>query len=233
MCVTLPAVQKSLNSSCNFLGRHFFISLKDQPVGFMKKGTDTKEKIIMKSAELFNSYGYHGCSLSDIMSATKLQKGGIYNHFKNKDEIAAEAFDYSYDRVLRRFRRLLGEATSPLQKVYTVIDALASFADDPVVKGGGCPIFNTAMDSTNTHPELKRKARLGIESLIKYVEIKLTDGIEAGIFKEDIDARKMASLIIMTLEGAIIMSRVQDSNYGVTIASKFLKNHVQNELMNK
>ncbi|MEM1406003.1 MAG: TetR/AcrR family transcriptional regulator [Bacteroidota bacterium] len=197
----------------------------------MRRGTDTKERIITKSAELFNSYGYHGCSLSDIMTATNLQKGGIYNHFKNKDQIAQEAFDYSYNRVIKRFRKLLGEAKSPLEKLYTVIDAFASFADDPVVKGGGCPIFNTAMDSTNTHPELKRKARLGIESLITYVEIKLNEGIAEGVFRPDVDVKFFASLLIMTLEGAIVMSCVQDNNYGVQTASRFLKDHIKSELL--
>ncbi|MEM7107587.1 MAG: TetR/AcrR family transcriptional regulator [Bacteroidota bacterium] len=197
----------------------------------MSKGTNTKAKIITKSAELFNSYGYHGCSLSDIMTATKLQKGGIYNHFKNKDEIATEAFDYSYNRVIKRFRKLLGEANTPLQKLYTVIDAFASFADDPVVKGGGCPIFNTAMDSTNTHPKLKQKARMGIESLITYVEIKLREGMDAGVFRKDVDIKEFASLLIMTLEGAIIMSRVQDHDLSVRIASDFMKKHIQQKLL--
>ncbi|MEM6522231.1 MAG: TetR/AcrR family transcriptional regulator [Bacteroidota bacterium] len=197
----------------------------------MKKGTDTREKIITKSAELFNFYGYHGCSLSDIMTATQLQKGGIYNHFRNKDEIATEAFDYNYNRVIKRFRKLLGEANTPLEKLYTVIDALASFVNDPVVKGGGCPIFNTAMDSTNTHPELKRKARLGIEGLVTYVEIKLQEGINAGVFKKDVNVKHFASLLIMTLEGALVMSRVQDDDLCVKIASDFLKKHIRNELL--
>ncbi|MEM9857296.1 MAG: TetR/AcrR family transcriptional regulator [Bacteroidota bacterium] len=197
----------------------------------MKKGADTKEKIITKSAELFNSYGYHGCSLNDIMAATKLQKGGIYNHFKNKDEIATEAFDYNYNRVIKRFRKLLGEVKSPLRKLYAVIDAFSSFANDPVVKGGGCPIFNTAIDSTNSHPELKNKARLGIEGLINYVEIKVKEGIVAGVFKKDVDAKGFASLLIMTLEGAIIMSRVQDNDYGVKIASDSMKQHIKRELL--
>lgn len=197
----------------------------------MKKGTDTREKIITKSAELFNFYGYHGCSLSDIMNATQLQKGGIYNHFKNKDEIATEAFDYNYNRVIKRFRKRLSEASTPLQKLYTVIDALASFVNDPVVKGGGCPIFNTAMDSTNTHPALKRKARLGIEGLVTYVEIKLREGIDAGVFRKDINVKHFASLLIMTMEGALVMSRVQDNDVSIKIASSFMKKHIEKELL--
>lgn len=197
----------------------------------MKKGTDTKEKIIVKSAELFNTYGYHGCSLSDIMEATKLKKGGIYNHFKNKDEIAVEAFDYNYNKVFKRFREVLNKARTPLEKLYKMIDAYVSFADDPVVKGGGCPIFNTAMDSTNSHPELKRKARLGIDGLLTYIRIKLNDGIKEGVFKPTINVDEVASLIFMTLEGGLVMTRVNDSRQFVDIASNFVKDYIKTNLV--
>lgn len=197
----------------------------------MNKGSTTRENIIVKSAELFNTYGYHGCSLRDIMKATQLQKGGIYNHFKNKDEIAVEAFDYNYTKVFKRFREVLNEAKTPLEKLYKVVDAYASFAEDPVVKGGGCPIFNTAMDATNSHPELKRKARLGIDGLLTYIRIKLKDGIKEGVFKPSIDVDEVASLFIMTLEGALVMSRVSDSKKFVNTASAFVKNYIKTTLV--
>ena len=197
----------------------------------MSKGLTTKEKIIIKSSELFNAYGYHGCSLSDIMKATNLQKGGIYNHFKNKDEIAAEAFDYNYNRVFKRFREQLKEATTPLEKLNKVVDAYVSFARDPIVKGGGCPIFNTAMDATNSHPELKKKARLGIEGLQTYVQIKLNEGVEAGVFKSSINVKEVASLIIMTLEGALIMAQVNENDDCLETASRFVKSYIQTNLI--
>ena len=73
----------------------------------MNKGLETRELIIERSAELFNTLGYNGCSLNEIMDATHLKKGGIYNHFKNKDEIALAAFEYSYTKVLKRFKTYL------------------------------------------------------------------------------------------------------------------------------
>lgn len=52
----------------------------------MSKAQETREKILREAAALFNQYGYSGSSMSDIMRVTGLQKGGIYNHFKSKDE---------------------------------------------------------------------------------------------------------------------------------------------------
>lgn len=195
------------------------------------KGPTTKENIIQKAAELFNTYGYHACSLTHIMEATQLKKGGIYNHFKNKDEIAVAAFNYNYDRVLKRFRDRLDEVERPTEKLFAVIDVFVSFVDDPMVKGGGCPIFNTAMDSTNTHPELKLKAKEGIKGLKKYIEIKLQAGVEAGEFKEGINYKEVSTLIVATLEGAIIMSRVDDNRECLEFASAYLRKYIADNLL--
>ncbi len=186
----------------------------------------TKERIIQSSAALFNTYGYHGCSLSDIMEATQLKKGGIYNHFKNKDEIAVEAFNYNYQRVLNRFKEVLSQSKTPTEKIYAIIDVFVSFIDDPMVQGGGCPIFNTAIDATNTHPALRAKAQEAIISLKKYIEFKLQEGIEAGEFKPSVDKRQVATIIVATLEGAIVLSRVDDNKESVSLTADFMKQFI-------
>ncbi|MEO1055058.1 MAG: TetR/AcrR family transcriptional regulator [Bacteroidota bacterium] len=194
------------------------------------KGELTKEKIIERSAELFNIYGYHGCSLSDIMKATKLKKGGIYNHFKNKDEIALEAFDYSYQAVIKRFRSRLDHDKTVTEKLNSIIEVFASFAPEPVVKGG-CPIFNTAVDSSNSHPALREKAKQGINNLRKYIEIKIEEGKANGEVRQDVVANELSTLLIITLEGAIIMSRVNGNNIHADIAVKHLKGYLEEKVL--
>ena len=62
----------------------------------MSKAQETKTRIIEQAATLFNQQGYSGTSVSDLMRATGLQKGGIYNHFVSKDELALEALKDTY-----------------------------------------------------------------------------------------------------------------------------------------
>ena len=64
----------------------------------MTKGERTRQEIVRNAAPLFNTKGYEGTSLSDLMAATGLQKGGIYRHFASKEELAAEAFDYAWGK---------------------------------------------------------------------------------------------------------------------------------------
>ena len=52
----------------------------------MKKQS-TKEKILSRSLTLFAKQGFKESSVRDIAKAVGIQVGGLYNHFKNKDEI--------------------------------------------------------------------------------------------------------------------------------------------------
>src|ERR1700724_3921424 len=71
----------------------------------MTKGEQTRRKIVAAAAPIFNQQGYEGSSLADLMAATGLKKGGIYRHFSSKEELAAEAFDYTWEAS--RHARLL------------------------------------------------------------------------------------------------------------------------------
>lgn len=47
----------------------------------------TIERIVEASAKLFIEKGYDQTSIQDILDTLKLSKGGLYHHFKSKDEI--------------------------------------------------------------------------------------------------------------------------------------------------
>jgi TetR/AcrR family transcriptional regulator, transcriptional repressor for nem operon len=71
----------------------------------MKRGEQTREHIIEQAAGPLNRKGFAGASLSDIMHATGLQKGGIDRHFESKEQLAAEAFEFATTRMAERFTR--------------------------------------------------------------------------------------------------------------------------------
>ncbi len=186
----------------------------------------TKEYIIQQSAALFNTKGYNGCSLQDIMKATGLKKGGIYNYFKNKDEIAFESFDYSFNLIKQRFKEGLSNCKSSFDKIIAIIAVFESFHTNPVTLGG-CPIFNTAVDSTGIHPSLTEKARTAINHLKRYIEIKIDEGIESGEFSTYIKSEELSTLILTSMEGALIMARVNNDHGPVDTVVKHLKKQMK------
>jgi len=196
----------------------------------MNKGLETRELIIERSAELFNTLGYNGCSLNEIMDATHLKKGGIYNHFKNKDEIALAAFEYSYTKVLKRFKTYLSKESTSYNKLLSIIEVFYSFGANPVVNGG-CPIFNTAIDATDLHPLLKKRAQEAINTLLKYVEIKIEEGKIEGEFRSSARASDISLLLVSTMEGALMVSRVNDNTKALRTAADLMKSYLKQNLI--
>ena len=68
----------------------------------------TRQRIVELAAPVFNRQGYVGASMRDLIDATGLEKGGIYNHFGSKEQLALEAYDFAMSRVTERPRPVPG-----------------------------------------------------------------------------------------------------------------------------
>src|SRR5215471_8423377 len=115
----------------------------------MPKGQRTRERIVAEAASLFNQRGFDGSSMSELMEATGLEKGGIYRHFSSKEELAAEAFDYACKAALDILMHDLDRVPNSVDKLRQFI---ANFVDRRPAIPGGCPLMNTALDADDGNP---------------------------------------------------------------------------------
>ncbi|MFT8315373.1 MAG: TetR/AcrR family transcriptional regulator [Clostridium sp.] len=60
----------------------------------IKTKINTKEKIFEKAIELFSKKGCNGVSMREIAKGVGIRESSIYNHYKSKDEIIDNIFDY-------------------------------------------------------------------------------------------------------------------------------------------
>ncbi len=51
------------------------------------RGQQTRERLLEAALQLFATHGYHGASMRQIAEAADVAVGGIYNHFRSKEEI--------------------------------------------------------------------------------------------------------------------------------------------------
>ena len=103
----------------------------------MPKGQKTREWIVAEAASLFNQRGFEASSMSELMEATGLEKGGIYRHFSSKEELAAKAFDYAWKVTLDTRMRDLDRIPNSIDKLKQFV---ANFVDRPRRPvPGGCP----------------------------------------------------------------------------------------------
>ncbi|MGV0104379.1 TetR family transcriptional regulator C-terminal domain-containing protein [Nostoc sp. DSM 114167] len=191
----------------------------------MSKGEETKTRILEQAAELFNQQGYAGSSMSDIMRVTGLQKGGIYNHFQSKDDLALQAFDFAIARIKQHTRFALRSKHHAVERLQAIIGVFSSFAENPPIKGG-CPLLNTAVESDDAHPALRQRAQQAMNSWLHLICRIIEKGIKKGEIRPEVSADEIATIIIATLEGGIMISKL----YGDSIHIHRVINHLNQYL---
>jgi TetR/AcrR family transcriptional regulator, transcriptional repressor for nem operon len=173
----------------------------------VSKGEQTRERILARSAQLFNRQGYFGSSLADIMRETGLEKGGIYNHFSSKEQLALESFDYAYGLVQQRVRLALSGKFDAIERLLAIVSVFQGIVEDPPV-AGGCPILNTAIEADDANEALRDRARDAMDSWRDTIHRIINKGIERQQIRPGINADEVASILITTLEGAIMLSNL-------------------------
>ncbi len=201
------------------------VGKQDEDTG-IKKGKLTREMILEKAAALFNTRGYFGASMSDLMAATGLEKGGIYNHFASKDELALEAFDYA---VKINGRIVIGELSKhvhAVDKLTAFVTAFGSMAGHSPIPGG-CPLLNSAIECDDAHPEMKERVQKAINKVLNGLEGIISNGIATGEVRKDVDAAAEARVIFTTIEGGIMLSRLLDDAKIMNTVSEHLFRHIR------
>lgn len=194
----------------------------------MRKGQETRKRIVALSARVFNQKGYAGTALSDLMDATGLEKGGIYRHFGSKQELAGEAFDHAWKIAMGT--RFAGTDDIP-NAVDRLKQLILNFRDRRTgLVPGGCPLLNTAIDADDSNPQLRAKARLALHTWLDRLQSIVDEGRQRGEILAEIDAAKLATLIVSTMEGAMVLSRLQKSLEPVEVACGHLSEYLETQV---
>jgi len=193
----------------------------------MSKGEETRQRIVAEAAKLFNQRGFEGGSMSDLMAATGLEKGGIYRHFSDKEEIAAAAFDYAW-------RAATDARMNNLDAIPNSVDRLKQFVQNFVERRssvpGGCPLLNTAIDSDDGNPVLRERALKALRAWRKRLSVVIRSGIERKEIRRGVDPKKLATLVISILEGALMISRLERHSDALVSAQSYLENYLEKEI---
>jgi TetR/AcrR family transcriptional repressor of nem operon len=172
----------------------------------MTKGEVTRKTIIERAAPLFNQRCFHGCSMSDIMDATGLEKGGLYRPFSSKEAIAEAAFRYSVEASLKSRLATVAEDASPLEALRGQI---AQFVRTASAVQGGCPLMNTAIDADDGNETLRILVREAFRGWRANVITMVDKAIAAHELASDTETEWLANAIMTTLEGAVMLSRLE------------------------
>jgi len=191
----------------------------------MNKGARTRQQVLEQAAALFNQHGYHGASISDVMEATGLKKGGIYRHFASKEELSLAAFEYATGKMRERFNAALANKQGALERLRAIIAVYARIPVDPPVPGG-CPVLNAAVEADDGNPELRVATQQVLNGLKQTLRSIVRQGQASGELRQDLDLEAFASVFVALLEGGVMLSKL----YGTQTPMRHAVRHLESWL---
>ena len=186
----------------------------------MTKGERTKQAIVEKAAKVFNCKGYEGTSLADLSEATGIQKGGLYRHFENKEELALAAADFAF----RKVREARFSSRRPEQSWReALLEFLQRWIDPPMpLLPGGCPVLNTAIDADDGNPRLLEAVSQELALWVSQLSSLFQEGMQLGQFPEG-DPSQAAEFFLASLEGSLMIARLKKDRQVLYNTAAFLR----------
>jgi TetR/AcrR family transcriptional repressor of nem operon len=100
------------------------------------------------------------------------------------------------------------EGTSALETLRAYVER---FVTAPSGVAGGCPLMNFAVEHDDGNAVLRSLVREALGDWHKRLAAIVQQGKRAGEIRRNVEAEWLADTIIATLEGAVMMSRIQRS----------------------
>jgi TetR/AcrR family transcriptional repressor of nem operon len=168
---------------------------------------DRRTAILDAAASLIAEKGFSQTSVEDVIKRSGLcGKGHFYHYFSSKDELGLEVLDRQFERFAERGLAMLREPMiAPLDRLGLFID---SFVATQVQCGCrfGSPFGRLAMEMCDAREEFRARLATVFERWAGQIESLLWEARPQ--FVDPVDTARLSRFIIATLEGAMMMSRV-------------------------
>ncbi|CAO5184056.1 Uncharacterized HTH-type transcriptional regulator Rv0196 [Frankia sp. AiPs1] len=166
--------------------------------------TDTRERMLASTAALVRERGASATSVDDILTHSHAPRGSVYHHFPGgRAQLIEEALDLAGATVGEIVVRA-GDRT-PSQVFDAFIASWRSTLVDSQYRAG-CPVLAVAVESNDNAPQLTHAAARAFASWqTALAELLHHHGATP------VRARRIATLVVASVEGAVVLCRVERS----------------------
>jgi len=187
----------------------------------MQKGDETKERILDASLELLHRRGYYDTSINDIIDNSGVKKGSLYFHYKSKDVLFIEVLN----EALERYEKQINEGvnhTAASDQIIDMIDAITGYHVNGDISKG-CLFGNMALEIGHDGSDIS----ILVEGFFKRWENKfislLTRAEKNGEIKLKEPARALARMILASVEGGVLLSKISGDTESLKDCMRFIK----------
>lgn len=166
----------------------------------------TKSRMVETASRLLWSQGFHATGLNQILDESGTPKGSLYFHFPGgKEQLAIEALRAGGGIVTTAIVRALGKHQEVGTAMRELINAFARNLERSDFERG-CPLATVTLEASSKSDALREVAEQLYAEWHKLIADRL---VASG--RERTRADALATLVLSSVEGALILSRAQRS----------------------
>ncbi|MBI2821190.1 MAG: TetR/AcrR family transcriptional regulator [Acidobacteria bacterium] len=184
-----------------------------------------REHIVQVASQLIHIKGFNNTSIDDILHQSGVKKGSFYFYFKSKEELGFAVIEHH----MEQFRQdclapILESDCGPFDKLMRILDALEEEQTHTNCKGG-CPFGNMALELSDMHEGFRVRLQEIFQGMTDLFYQLLSEA--SGEPYDGADLREVSQLIVATIEGGIMLSKVHKSILPMQECVRQLKNYLR------
>ncbi len=169
-----------------------------------------REATLVKAMQTFWQYGYEGTSMQDLVESMGINRGSLYDTFKDKRSLFLEAVAYYEATIVDRLVKRLEAPTASKQTIIDYFNGLIDrILEDPERRG--CLITNTAIELCSHDPETEKRITHNFQRIEQAFYSALSKSQALGEIAADSDLHALARFFTCNLQGLRVISRVNPS----------------------
>lgn len=188
--------------------------------------TNTQEKILTASRDLFLAKGYPSTTIDEIVEQAGVSKGSFYHAFPSKEEMGLVLLEwYQQGGEAQFLDGPFAQVKDPVKRLFAYIDHIEEVSKE--LWGHGCLLGNLGLELAETSPKVRKKISQSFNKIIRRLEPLFE---AAGSNKKNTHhptSKELAEQFLVTIEGSILLARVHKDwsyfNRGLQVFRNHLK----------
>jgi len=177
----------------------------------MRKGNETRERILDIAEAGVLAKGFGATSIDEIIAEAGITKSGFFYHFKDKNELARGLLS-RYDRHLAQlleefFGRASELSDDPLQRLLIGLTLFAEYMAEMPGGHPGCLVATMSYQDRLFDREVRSMVTSIVQGWNDFFRSMLDEIVAVYQPREAVDAERLARAICCSIDGGIIMSK--------------------------
>ena len=180
-------------------------AMSDRPK-LTPKGARARARIVEAAAALIHERGVASTTLEDVKVAAEVSGSQMYHYFPDKNELVQAVIDYQADAIVKNQGQLLRSANGvEAWRKMVITEAKRTKAK------GGCPLGSLGGQLAECDPEARVLIAAGFDQWAAAIGDGLRSLHADGKLPSGIDPDELATTLLATLQGGLLLAQVQRS----------------------